>query len=191
MWGDYLVEAGGVGPEGIHLRQNTGGGSLLNLLQGRGGGGRTAEERRSAMRQWVGTVFKGGKWGCHSKYSAPGKRRATWTQGIRKLFSVQRCRPSRVASKGWALSPASGLLLWVRLQGLKEKQKWGGDTYRLCSAGSWRMREASKIAEAKRTRGEYEFCSEELGRLGQDRRGALSGRPWKGYWKMLTKSSTK
>lgn len=57
MWGDDQVEACGSRSERIHLRQNKEGRSVLNTPQGRGG--RMAEERLSAPRQWVGTAFKG------------------------------------------------------------------------------------------------------------------------------------
>lgn len=54
-----MVEANGWGGDRFHLKQNKGNRSLLNILQ-EGLGCRLAEERRSAERQWVPAVFKGG-----------------------------------------------------------------------------------------------------------------------------------
>lgn len=50
----------------IHLRQNKDG-SFPNTPH-KGGMGRTAEERPSAGRQWVGAVFKGEDEGTMVKY---------------------------------------------------------------------------------------------------------------------------
>lgn len=51
MWGDDEVGAGGVGGKGIHLSQNKGDGSLLNMPQG---SGRQDSRREAVCQELVG-----------------------------------------------------------------------------------------------------------------------------------------
>lgn len=58
MWGNnQLGGSCGTGGGRIHLRQNKGYRSLLNILQG--SGGQDSKGEVSARKQWVGAVFKG------------------------------------------------------------------------------------------------------------------------------------